>query len=213
LDWLGRLLASYFKLCRATSKIAILGREDFVDDLRTGPVLLVVWHGRLPSALLSWSSDFGECITLSDPSPIGRVGAAAQRRFGMTPILMRSKAAKPSTLRDVMRAVRDGKSLAMAADGSRGPNRKVTASTAAWIIKTGRPVHMVSWSLDRALFLSTWDRFLFPLPFSHGAILYRRFEHTAHEVEPEALRESLKLALDRLESEADARAGRRIEPS
>ena len=188
--------------CQATSEIRVEGMEDLVADLKRGPVVLAVWHGRLLGVLLSWSSELGEIVTLSDPSPIGRVGAAAMRRLGTSPVFMRKSAANASALRDVLRAIRDGKTLGIAADGPKGPARQVNSATAIWIAKSKMRVYVVSWSLDKSYCLPTWDRFLFPFPFSRGVIIYRKFDVSGQEAAT-ALRKELSGSLSLQEQEAD----------
>lgn len=207
LDLLGTLLAWYFRFCRATSELRVEGMEDLVADLKRGPVLLAVWHGRLPGAVLSWSSEFGVCVTLSDPSPIGRVGAAAMRRLGTRPVFMHTSAPSTSALKDVLQAIRDGKSLGIAPDGPKGPARQVNSATAVWIAKAAKPVHMVSWSLDKAYCLPTWDRFVFPFPFCRGVIIYRKFD-VSRLGSAMALRRELEESLSLLEQEADEKVRR-----
>jgi lysophospholipid acyltransferase (LPLAT)-like uncharacterized protein len=203
---MGFILGSYFTFCRATSRMRVEGLDEVEAALKDGPVLIVVWHGRQLGVLYSWRRDMTPCISLTDPSPAGRMGAAAQRRFTLTPVAMPESAPAAAVVREIFRALKSGKCLAMTADGPLGPARQANASVATWIRKSGRPVFYSSWSVRPARALGSWDSFLCPLPFGRGVIRYARFDPAPGiaEMGTEDIRAELTKTLCDFEDRLDA---------
>ena len=71
------------------------------------------------------------------------------------------------------RAVRQGKSVAVAVDGPRGPCCKVKPGVIAVAAASGRPVvPVVSAARRRVVLSGAWDRFHLPLPFTRAVVVF-----------------------------------------
>ncbi len=208
---LSSLLAGYLRLCFATTRWDRSGVDGLIQDLRDGPVILVLWHGRLMIGPSSWPTEVADLYTLRDPSPAGRLSSETQTRLGMRPVKMHPKASNMTASRRVLRLIRDGNSLALTADGPEGPAREAKQAAVEWARATGRPVYLFAWSAKRALRLKTWDRLMIPLPFTHGAYGYRRWQaKIPKRPNPEDyknLRRDLSDALDDIARDMDRRVG------
>lgn len=208
LSW---IMATYTRFCFSTTKWQIEGLDTLKADLAAGPVILVVWHQRLMFGPSAWPSELAEVWTLLDPSPAGRLAAATQARLGMRPIKMRENATNFAAARTVLKTVRSGKSLGIAADGPRGPNRVVRQAPVEWARALGCPVYFFAWSATRQSRLSSWDRLLMPKPFTKGAYVFQRWDETVPGKLDAAgyqnYREKMADALNRVTDRADTKAG------
>ena len=152
-DWpprlLSRLVAGWLRLCFATSRWERTGLDDLAEDLQAGPVLVVLWHQRLMIGPLAWPLEQGDIYTLRDPSPAGRLSSETQTRLGLKPVMMRETGGNIAASRRVLKVLRAGHSLALTADGPRGPARQAKAAPVEWVRVSGRPVHLFAWSARR----------------------------------------------------------------
>ncbi len=209
---LSALLAGYLRLCYRTSRWQGLGLDQLLSDLKQGPVIIAGWHGRLMIAPLVLPRLPADIRSLRDPSPAGRLSAATQARFGMHAIEMPERASDIAAMRNVLRAIRQGASLGLTADGPAGPARKTKPAIIEWARASGAPVWMLGWSSRRAIRLGSWDRLMIPLPFSRGIYGFRRWPHKMPR-RPDAsakaaLQQDFTEALDAWTDELDRMAGR-----
>lgn len=210
--WLERsvswALSSYLRVCMRTTKWNGSGRQELIDALRDGPVILVLWHSRLLYAHMHWPRDVAKISTLRNTSPAGRLAAATQARFGMHAFAMHEKKSNRSASREILRRVRDGTSLGLAADGPMGPAREMKSATTDWVRATGCPVFFYAFSVRGHKRLSTWDKMMLPLPFTKGAYVYRRWDgqvgRRATEAEIAENLQDMKTSLDAVQAETDA---------
>ena len=173
LSW---ILANYLRFCFATTRWQRVGLDDLADDLKDGPVIIVLWHSRLLYGPSAWPNHLSRVFTLRDPSHAGRLSSATQSRLGMEPIVMQDKASNFSASRQILKVIRDGHSLGMTADGPLGPARDAKQAPLEWARATGRPVYLFSWSARRVMRLGTWDKLMVPVPFTRGTYGYRRWQ-------------------------------------
>ncbi len=205
---LSGLLAAYLKFCLATTRWQMHGTVELATALKEGPVLLVLWHSRTMVAPIHWPHRLAEFTTLHDTSPVARLAGATQAWFGVTPIPMANKSANTAGSRQILRNFKAGNSVGMAADGPRGPAREMKDAPLEWARITGAPVFFYAFSMRRHKRLSSWDRMMFPLPFTRGCYVYRRWEQSVpkkiNKPDRARLRGQMKEALDAVQAETDA---------
>lgn len=208
---LSGLLAAHLKLCLATTRWQTRGTDDLAKALESGPVLLVLWHSRTMVAPIHWPHRIAKFTTLHDTSPVARLAGATQKWFGVTPIPMAHKSTNTAGSRQILRNFKAGNSVGMAADGPRGPARKMKDAPLEWARVTGAPVFFYAFAMRRHKRLSSWDQMMFPLPFTHGAYVYRRWQaevpRKMAKAERVRLRREMAEALDIVQAEADAMVG------
>ena len=215
-DWpprlLSRLLAGWLRLCFATTRWERPGLDDLTEDLAQGPVLVVLWHQRLMIGPLAWPLEQADIHTLRDPSPAGRLSSETQTRLGLKPVMMREGGGNIAASRRVLKLLRAGQSLALTADGPRGPARQAKEAPVEWARVSGRPVYLFSWSARRFWKLGSWDGLMIPLPFTRGVYGYRRWPvempRRLDEAGRQEMQAALSRALDEWTAETDRRAGR-----
>ncbi|MGD9862602.1 MAG: lysophospholipid acyltransferase family protein [Pseudodonghicola sp.] len=209
------LFAGYIRLAHATSRWRREGFEPMDVALRAGePVIFVVWHQRLMMAPYMFDLSLGPICSLTSAGRAGRMVGALLGRFGWENISMSSHKRHVALSREVLRRMKQGVSVGIAADGPRGPARVSSTVPLVWAKSSGCRVFAVSFSANRVVEFPTWDRMWLPAPFSRG--VFRCAEWTAtvprqtDEAELEALRQSFEATLDAVTAASDRAAGRPV---
>lgn len=108
---------------------------------------------------------------LTSPSVTGEVPAAIIAHYGAIPIRGSSTRSAGSALREMFDIVsRDRTSLAITADGPKGPMHEFKPG-AIMLAKMARvPIVPIAWAARPCWRARSWDRFMVPLPFSRVAL-------------------------------------------
>lgn len=213
---LSALAAGYVRLIYATSTIK---REPADTDAKLfdqHPQILAMWHGQFmllpklkpkrPAVVKAMVSRHG------DAELIGSV----LRHFGMD--LIRGAGAGKrkrnrggaTAMRESLRALEAGATVAMTADVPPGPARRAGVGIATLAAKSGRPVVPFAIATSRFLKLPTWSAFTVNLPFSKLAIVIGEpvsAPHSENADEIEAGRKAIEIALAETTARAYALAG------
>jgi len=207
LAWVFGLIArSYLSFCNQTTRWEHEGREALQNDLRNGPVLMIMWHSRCMMAGHHWPKHAGNLSTLHTSSPIARVIGAVHRHLRLLPAEMSDKTANRASSRMVLSRVKEGVSIGMTVDGPLGPARVVKDAPLDWARTTGMPVYAYAFATSRGRHLQTWDRMFWPRPFGKGACVYHRLDtDVPRKVTPDA-REKIRADFARALDTATARA-------
>jgi lysophospholipid acyltransferase (LPLAT)-like uncharacterized protein len=183
-----------------------------------GKMIGCIWHGRFTLIHKMWK--FGSGIPpakmLISRSREGGLVAWVSRTVGAE--VIRGSAAKrgqqkggvEATLQ-MARHLDGGGVIAMTPDGPRGPRMRVKKGAIQLARIAGASLMGVTWATShRMVFQRSWDKFVFPLPFGRGALIWTDpipVPADADEAEMEALRLKLEAAMIAIAAEADRRAG------
>ena len=212
--WLNRavtgLFAGYIRLAHRTTRWNIEGHDDLAAALEADTsVILVLWHQRIAYSPYMFDFSRGRILSLTSNARAGRLAGQIQARFGFETVPFNSKTANLAASRQVVRMIRDGYSIGIAADGPRGPARVAKTVPIEWARMTGRPVFLVTFSTNRFWQWSTWDSMVFPCPFARGRMVFERWStpvpRRLDADGTEALRAALETDLTRLTEQTDAR--------
>ena len=213
---LSALASGYVRLIYATSTIK---REPADTDAKLfdqHPQILSMWHGQfmlLPKLKPKRPAEVKAMVSRhGDAELIGSV----LRRFGMD--LIRGAGAGKrkrnrggaTAMRESLRALEAGATVAMTADVPPGPARRAGTGIATLAAKSGRPVVPFAVATKRFLKLPTWSAFTINLPFSTLAIVIGdpvRVPHTESAEEIEEGRKAIERALAETTARAYALAG------
>ncbi|MEE9387821.1 MAG: DUF374 domain-containing protein [Paracoccaceae bacterium] len=205
------ILTAYIRLCHATTRWSYRGKQDLLDALAKGPVVLVLWHSRTVMGPPHWPDKTAPVTSLFVTNRDGRIAAGIQARFRFHPLGMDKSASNLAASRGVLRRLRQGHSLILTADGPRGPARVLQSAPLEWIRSTDCPVFVYANSVHRQKRLPGWDRLLFPLPFTRGACVFQRWPEQVSRRPTDAQLaghdRSLTAALDAVLQEADDISG------
>lgn len=206
------LIAAYARFCRMTTRWTVIEDPAFAAARAKGPVVLVFWHSRSAMASATLPRRAFPLLNLFARNRDGRISAGVQRRMGLRPIGLSGSDANRTAARLVLNAVtREGYSIGLPGDGHRGPARILQDAPLDWARATGRPIFLLANSVRRQRRLPGWDRLLFPLPFSRGAVVLRPWDGQvpgrSDTAALEEARRSLTAALDAVTAEADKLVG------
>ncbi len=146
-------------------RFVIEGEEHLNSTWRSGqPVVFVAWHGRLLPLLFLYRRQ-GLAILVSQHRD-GEYLARLARGLGYETLRGSSTRGGFRVLRQSIRAVRSGRSLAITPDGPQGPREQLKPGALQVARLTGAPVIPISAGSRQAWWIEGWDRFLVPKPFA-----------------------------------------------
>lgn len=216
---LGRGLGLYMLLVSASTRWRRVNREAAAPFWRPeAKLVLCFWHGRFPQAHKLWA--FGRGVAkakmLVSRSRDGGVVMHASRMVGAQ--VIRGSAAKGAqqkggfeAAREVLRHIEGGGVIAMTPDGPRGPRMRARMGPVHVAKLAQAPLLPIAWSTRWRVVFDSWDRFILPLPFGRGALVWGDAipppSPAADADEMEHVRAKLEAELNRISAEADRLAG------
>ena len=168
------------------------------------PVVFITWHGRLLPLLYLYRGH-GLVMLVSqhrDGEYLTRLGC----KLGYDAVRGSSTHGGYPALRELVRKVRKGSSLAITPDGPQGPREKLKPGALQVARITGAPVIPVVAGTERAWWIEGWDRFLIPKPFSNVRVAIGEPQHIPRECsvsELEAQAVAIEAQLGDLKSQVD----------
>jgi lysophospholipid acyltransferase (LPLAT)-like uncharacterized protein len=203
---LGRLVLN---VLLGTVRFRAEHRDRFDRLLATGqPALFAVWHGRL-LPLTYYHRHTGLAAVISR-SRDGEYIAQVAEGWGFDPVRGSTSRGGSEALREMVRRVRAGQSLAVTPDGPRGPRQRLQPGVLRAAQLAGVPVMPVSAGCSRAWWPGSWDRFCVPKPFSRVRVIYGEARHVPRDLGEEAFRElaaDLEREMNALTEQADGDGG------
>lgn len=211
------LAASYIWFVHKTSRWHTINREipeRFWADRK--PFILAFWHGRILMVPYCWPRDIPGSILVSRNRD-GSLIAGVIRYFGAETV--RGSTARPgresdkgaqAALMQILRKLKAGEYIGITPDGPRGPRMRASEGVAAMSRLSGVPVIPCAWSTKRRRVLSSWDRFILPLPFNRGVFVWGEpisVPPGAKGAEMDAARQTIEDGLNYVTREADRLAG------
>lgn len=205
------LIAAYVRLVYRLTRWQEIGQERVQRHAATGrPFIACFWHGRMIQIPNLWRYAMPIHL-LASAHRDGRLILQMVRHFGIQPIVGSSSRGGTQALRTMVQVMRDGGCIALAPDGPRGPRMRAAPGVIALAKLSGAPIFPLTFSTARGRLLRTWDRFLLPLPFGRGVIIYGEpltVPAEADETALEAARLALEAQLNDITAEADRLCGR-----
>jgi lysophospholipid acyltransferase (LPLAT)-like uncharacterized protein len=209
--------ASYMRLAYRFNRWTRRG-YDKVESVLLGDrrAIFCFWHGRILMMPFAMQGRRTFHVLVSGHRD-GRLIAQTAQRFGIRIIFGSSFRQPAQALLRVAKICRQGGLVCITPDGPRGPRMRAAPGAVAAAELAGAVLVPVGYATSRRRLLTSWDRFLLPLPFGRGAIVIG----DPIEVPPrldserrEALRLELERTLNRVTAEADRLTGNApIEPA
>lgn len=198
------LYSSYVSWVYRSTRWERVGVESYEADIARGvPRLICFWHEQLVMMpyMRDWS-DHGAAAMVSDHAD-AQVMADHMRGMDIDIIELGTSDVNTGALREAVRHLRQGGSLAITVDGPMGPARDPKPGALVIAGLAGLPVSPCAYQVSRAIRLKTWDRLIFPLPWGRGVIsIGQGFSPSARMTEEEmgAARERLKVLIEEQEA-------------
>lgn len=219
---LGALLALYMSLVKATTRWERRGLEHAQPVwARQGGVVGCVWHGRILMTIAVWPKTAQKPAILISRSSDGNVVAAAAAHHSVGVVRGSSLNQRKTTkqkgsvgaFREMTRHVEGGGCMAVTPDGPRGPRMHAGQGAVKLARTCNAPLLPVGWSTSRAIVFNSWDRFMLPLPFARGVIIYAEpieIAPDADDAQIESARALLEARLNTATQDADAACRRDV---
>lgn len=154
-----------------TTSVRTEGEENFRAFWDKGqPVVFTLWHGRLLPC--TYHHRHQGVVTLISQHRDGEYINRVVRKWGYTTVRGSSSRGGLDALRELVRHLRAGRSLAITPDGPRGPREKMKPGPLLAAQLAGAPIVPVVSGASRASYFGGWDRFMIPHPFARLQIAY-----------------------------------------
>lgn len=173
-----RLAAALVGALGRSLRLRVIGAPEIEPRWRAGrPLVYAVWHGRL--LIVPWIyarlrrvSPIRPVAVLASRSRDGDLAAAFAACFGLTAVRGSSTRGGVPALRTLLAAMRAGHDAALVPDGPRGPAAVLRPGVVTLARLAGAEVVPLGVAARPAWRLSTWDRFLVPLPLGRAAVVF-----------------------------------------
>jgi lysophospholipid acyltransferase (LPLAT)-like uncharacterized protein len=214
----------YIRLIWATGRWEI--RNSAAAELcwkNQEPFIIAFWHGRMLVLPAMWPTTAKMHMLISMHRD-GELIARAIGHFGHGTV--RGSAAKPGStkdkggaaaLRGMLKALKAREYVGITPDGPRGPRMRATDGIVTVARVAGVPIIPCSYSAKSRVVLGTWDRFIIPLPFTRGVIIWGdpiRVPRDADAAGLAVARQAVEDGLNRVCTEADVIMGvETVEPA
>jgi len=170
--------------------------------------ILVTWHGRsIIPAYLFRNRGYWALISLSKD---GEMQNDIFRRLGFQIVRGSTGRGGVRGALQMARKVKEGGVLAFTPDGPRGPTHKVQPGVILMAEKSGAPIVPIGVSASRRWLAGSWDSYMVPKPFAQGFTLIGEPIYVpprCSEQDREEMCVRVEIAINRLEREAERRAG------
>jgi len=195
-----------FTVCRVLGRTLRLEVANYEEPQE--PTIFFGWHGRS----LLFANHFrnrGYWVIISQ-SRDGEMQTRIFQRLGFRVIRGSTGRGGVRAAVEAIRHLRKGGVMAMTPDGPRGPSQKIQDGILLMAQKSGAALVPVGLSANPRKIASSWDKYLVPMPFSKGAIVfgektYIRADATEDEVNE--IRARLEEECNLLQDDAERKVG------
>jgi len=215
---MGGLVALWMTLVKYTTRWEIIHAERAAPIIESGEGLIALtFHSRFLLLTSAWKKRFQHPHVLISRSRDGAVVAWTCRWLGLSTVRGSAKNAAKTKVkgggkagREILDAIEGGGCIVITPDGPRGPRQRVPIGPFRLAKLSGAPVLPCTFAVANRKQFDSWDRFVLPLPFGRGRIVWGTPQHVmddADEAEIEAIRARVETEMNALLAEADAALG------
>jgi len=205
------IISSLLWLFSRTWRVCFVDAQDFFERWEHERILFTFWHNRV-IAMPPAAHGRRVCIMISQ-SRDGEIASRVLQRWNIRAVRGSASRGGTSGSLQLLRAFRNGDSIAVVPDGPRGPRYEVKPGVVHLARATGAPLYPVSCGVTRFLQIRSWDRLIIPLPFATLIYVVGEPISVARDVDDadlDAIRQRLESSLRELTVRADGLA--RTEP-
>jgi lysophospholipid acyltransferase (LPLAT)-like uncharacterized protein len=221
---LGWLLAAYMVIIKHTTRWTV-ERDDIAANVigNVKGIIALTWHSRFLMLNSAWKKSFQPPHVLISRSHDGALVAYTARFLGLKTIRGSSRKVGSNTskggssaLRGRKAALDGGACIVITPDGPRGPRQRLGQGPLRLAKMTGHPILPCTFSVKNRVAFKSWDRFILPLPFGRGRIVWGTpvtipEDATDHDIEK--IRQDIETEMNILLRKADQALGHAaIEP-
>lgn len=215
---IGGLVALWMTLVKYTTRWEIVHPERAQPIIDAGGGLIALtFHSRFLLLTSAWRKRFQHPHVLISRSRDGAVVAWTCRWLGLSTVRGSAKNAAKSKAkgggkagREILEAIEGGGCIVVTPDGPRGPRQRVQPGPFRLARLSGAPILPCTFAVAHRKQFDSWDRFVFPLPFGRGRIVWgtpERIAADASDADVEAARLRVEAEMNALMAEADRALG------
>lgn len=128
------------------------------------PCVIAVFHDEMiPAAQLCKGRGY---LAIASRNHFGYSAGEVIKRLGFDMVYGSPSKGGSEALFDMLAALKEGRSVMLTVDGSRGPRHEMKPGAVIMARKAGVPLYLLR-ATGKGWRLNSWDRFLIPFPFSH----------------------------------------------
>lgn len=176
-------------MCWRTTRWSVEGGARHAELAQyPGGFIAAFWHGRLAFSPL-WAVPGRKTWAVISANRDGEIISRIVAHFGI--VLIRGSSRDPRKPRadkggrvvmvESLKALRRGDCVAIAVDGPRGPRMRAQPGVAALSSAAGAPVVPIAYATRRGWMTTAWDRFIVPMPFDRGVLIFGEPMHPPAE--------------------------------
>ncbi len=198
----------FLLLLRATAEVEHRNKKAAEGFFEQNEVfLLCFWHSRLLAMPFAHNWRRVRTKVLISLHRDGEFIARIIRYFGIGTVRGSQTRGGVSSVRGILAELKRGTTVAITPDGPKGPRCRLKQGIIEIARMSRKPIVPVAYGASRRRIFSSWDRFVFPYPFSRILFIWGDPVYVPHDIDAEGL-ESLRLKveneLNRLTAQADA---------
>ena len=216
---IGSLIAAYMRLIKYSTRWEFDRADIAAPVIKKGQGLIALtWHSRFMMLNSAWAhKSWPHPHVLISRSRDGEIVAQTCKSLGLS--VIRGSAKKITKAqdkgggkagRDIIGTLDNGGCVVITPDGPRGPRQRLNIGALRLARLSGYPVLPCLFAVKNRKQFKSWDRFILPLPFGRGAIIWGTPLHIAPETTDDALellRVQMETEMNALLAMADQRMG------
>lgn len=179
---------------------------------RGGSRIFAFWHNRfllMPYIYERVRAGKNICV-MASRSRDGQYISDVLDGFGFAVVRGSTSKGGGTAVKGMVESLGGGMDAAVTPDGPRGPLYRVQPGIVIISQLSGAPIYPVSFDANRKGRLKSWDRFIIPMPFSRGAVVFGeeiRVPPDADDAAREAIRARIEGEMRRIDRRAAELAG------
>lgn len=182
---LGFFIASYMTFVKYTTRWEVIGAEHAAPIIKGGKgFIAATWHSRFLMLTSAWQKSYQQPSVLISRSREGEIVARASHLLGLKTIRgsarrygKKAEKGGANAFREMRRAIEDGGCMVITPDGPKGPRQRAGDGPFLLAKHSGAPLISCVFSTRFRKQLNSWDRFIVPLPFGRGQIIWGQPVH------------------------------------
>jgi len=165
------LYSRYVNFCFGRIAWDLLGMETYEADIARGePRIVCFWHEQLVMMPHMRKWDDHAAAAMVSRHADAQIMAEHLRSLGIRIIELGTSEVNSGPVREAVRHLRAGGSLAITVDGPMGPARIPKEGALVISGVSRKPIHPSAYAVTHSIRLKTWDQMILPLPWGRGVI-------------------------------------------
>lgn len=186
----GFLLAAYMVLIKYTTRWDVVGHDRVAHLMGNGEGLIALtWHSRFMMLNSAWKKRYQMPHVLISKSRDGAIVTRTSHFLGLKAIRGSAKRAGSSkgkggaaAFRTMQSALEAGGCVVITPDGPKGPRQRLGGGPLTLAKLSGAPVFSCIFSVKNRKVMKSWDKFILPLPFGKGQIIWGEPIYVAKDI-------------------------------